>query len=216
MLRGNLAPDGCVMKPTRLRPALPQACRPGARLRRLSGDEGGGSTTTTSTVTPGSRAGAAERRPAGRPGHAGMGHAADPEEAAEAGRARHGAHFRRAHERHELRRLRAARRAGILRRRAAGAGADRRHHRARRRGAHASTSTCPEDELARRRAAWSRRRRAIERGYGWMFAAAHPARPTRAATSTSCRPASARLPASRRSSDRSDMTCSSAPKPATS
>ena len=55
---------------------------------------------------------AAERRPARRAGHARMGPAADPEEAAEAGRARHGAHLRRAHERHELRRVRAARRAG--------------------------------------------------------------------------------------------------------
>ena len=66
--------------------------------------------------------GAAQRRPARRPRHAGVGHAADPEEAAEARRARHGAHFRCAHERHQLRRLRAACCAGILRRRAAGAG----------------------------------------------------------------------------------------------
>ena len=42
-------------------------------------------------VTADARAGAAQRRPAGRPRHARVGHAADPEEAAEAGRARHGA-----------------------------------------------------------------------------------------------------------------------------
>ena len=50
-------------------------------------------------------------RAARRAGHAGMGHAADPEEAAEAGRARHAAHLRRAHERHQLRRLHPACRA---------------------------------------------------------------------------------------------------------
>ena len=49
-------------------------------------------------------AGAAQCRAAGRTGHAGVGHAADSEEAAQTGRARHGAHLRRAHERHELRR----------------------------------------------------------------------------------------------------------------
>ena len=67
-------------------------------------------------------------------GHARVGHAADPEEAAEAGRARHGAHLGRAHERHQLRRVRAARGAGVLRRRAAGARARRRRDRARRPG----------------------------------------------------------------------------------
>ena len=36
VLRGNLAPDGCVIKPARLRAAFPQAYRPGAGVRRLS------------------------------------------------------------------------------------------------------------------------------------------------------------------------------------
>ena len=36
VLKGNLAPDGCVIKPSRLRAALPQAYRAGAGVRRLS------------------------------------------------------------------------------------------------------------------------------------------------------------------------------------
>ena len=58
---------------------------------------------------------AAERRPAGRARHARVGAAPHPEEAPQGGRARHAAHLGRADERHELRRLRAARDAGIAR-----------------------------------------------------------------------------------------------------
>ena len=57
---------------------------------------------------------AEERRSAGRTRHAGVGHAADPAQIVEAGRQGHAAHFRRAHERHQLRRLHPARRAGKL------------------------------------------------------------------------------------------------------
>ena len=74
-------------------------------------------------------------RPARRSGDAGMGHAADSEEAAGARRARHGARLGRAHERHQLRRVRAARRAGVVRRRTARPGPRRRRHRAERPGA---------------------------------------------------------------------------------
>ena len=55
------------------------------------------------------------------------GAAADPAEAAQAGRARHGAYLGCAHERHQLWRLCAARGAGSLCGRSAGAGARRRH-----------------------------------------------------------------------------------------
>ena len=81
VLRGNLAPDGVVIKPSACAraPAAPQ--RPRAGVRRLPvAEEGGG--------RPGARrhrrrrAGAALCRPQGR-GHAGMGHAADPDQAAE-------------------------------------------------------------------------------------------------------------------------------------
>src|SRR3954469_787568 len=83
-----------------------------------------------------------------------MGHATCAEEAAEAGRARHGAHLRRAHERHELRHVRAACRARILRRRAARAREERRSHRARRREARAQSEArrgrarAPQERLA--------------------------------------------------------------------
>ena len=73
-----------------------------------------------------SRAGAQKRRAKRRAGHAGMGSAADPEEASQSRCARHAAHLRRTHERHELRRLHSACRAGELCRRSFGAGADRR------------------------------------------------------------------------------------------
>ena len=89
------------------------------RRSRAAGDEGLGDR-------------AAERRSAGCARHAGVGPAADPEKASRARRARHGAHLRRADERNELRRVRAARRAGIVRRRTARAGARRRPDRARR------------------------------------------------------------------------------------
>ena len=85
VLKGNLAPDGCVMKPS--------ACEP--RLRRHSGPalvfddypsmkaviDSDDLEVTADHTRP------AQCRSAGRPRHAGMGHAADPEETGEAGRA---------------------------------------------------------------------------------------------------------------------------------
>ena len=135
VLKGNLAPDGCVIKPSGVRAALPQAYRAGAGVRRLPIDEEGDRRSRSrcdrrSCVDP------AQRRAAGRPGHAGMGHAADPDQTGEAGRARHGATVGRAHERHQLRRLHPARIAGILYRRPAGAGEERRQHHARCRRTH--------------------------------------------------------------------------------
>ncbi len=77
-----------------------------------------------------------EERGTGRgAGDAGMGRAADPEEAAAEGRARHAAHLGRAHERHQLRRLRAARLARGGARRPARPRRGRRHDRDRRGGA---------------------------------------------------------------------------------
>ena len=92
VLRGNLAPDGAVIKPLAAEPHLlkhtgravvfknynDMAARiddPSARHRRELGDR------------------AAERRAARRARHAGVGPAADSEEAAGEGRARHGAHL---------------------------------------------------------------------------------------------------------------------------
>ena len=146
------------------------------------------------------RPGAAQRRPAGRPGHAGMGHAAHAEEAPEGGPSRHAAPVGRAHERHKLRRLRAARLAGELHRRAAGAAAHGRHRRASTCEARSIRMACPTEELARRRAAWSRRSRASTAAMAGCSTATS-SRPMRAATSTSSRPSSAPPSASRPSTD---------------
>jgi dihydroxyacid dehydratase/phosphogluconate dehydratase len=105
-------PNGAVIKPTAAEPRLLEAYRQGGGVPRLPAHE-------AAPRRSGSRghrrfgAGAAERRAGGRPGHAGMGHAADPDQAAQAGRPRHGAHHRCAHERHQLRLLRAACQPGI-------------------------------------------------------------------------------------------------------
>ena len=104
----------------RRRHALPQASRPRHRVRELRshGARGGA---RRSRGHARSRAGAEKCRPEGRTRHARVGHAADPEKTRESRRPRHGAHLRRAHERHELWRLHLARRTGELRRRPAGA-----------------------------------------------------------------------------------------------
>ena len=73
--------------------------------------------------------------PIGAPGMPEWGQLPIPKKLLEQGRPRHGADLRRAHERHELRRLRAARRAGVVRRRPARARPGRRRDRARRPGA---------------------------------------------------------------------------------
>ncbi len=111
LLKGNLAPRRLRDQAVRLRAAPAEAHRPRDRVRRLSVDEEG-RRSRGSRRDAGSRDGAAQRRPARRPGHARVGNAADPDEAREAGRARHDPHFGRAHVRHQLRRLRAARLAG--------------------------------------------------------------------------------------------------------
>jgi hypothetical protein len=78
VLRGNIAPDGCVIKPSAAARSS-SAHRPGAGLRRLRRDEGGHRPRRPRRHRR-HGAGAAQRRPARRAGHAGMGHAADPEE----------------------------------------------------------------------------------------------------------------------------------------
>jgi hypothetical protein len=91
VLKGNLAPDGCVIKPSACEPRFYKHTGPA-----LVFDDYPSMKKRRSTRRPRRhrrpRPGAAQCRPAGRPRHAGMGHAADPEEAGEAGRARHAAH----------------------------------------------------------------------------------------------------------------------------
>ena len=120
------------------------------------------------STSPRPRAGAQECRAQGRSRHAGMGNAADPEEAGAGRRARYGADFGRTHERHQLRRLHPPRRAGELRRRPAGIRADWRDRGRRRHAA----STCMSATRSSPAGAppGSRRRRAT-RGYGAMFSA---------------------------------------------
>ena len=76
VLRGNLAPDGVVIKPSACAAAAAAAHRPRAGVRRLSGaEEGGGRPEARRHGRR--RPGAALRGPAGRPRHARVGHAAD-------------------------------------------------------------------------------------------------------------------------------------------
>ena len=129
-------------------------------------------------------AGAAERRAEGRPRHARVGHAADPEEAGEGRRARHAAHLGRAHVRHQLRRLHPARGAGEFRRRAAGVRPDRRRDRGGRGASACCTCTSPTRSWPAAAPRGWRRRRATSAATA-ACSRSTSARPTRAATSIS-------------------------------
>ena len=158
VLRGNLCPDGAVMKISAADPRLlahegrgdrlrghprPRRARrrPRPRRRRRLGD------------------GAAQRGPGRRARDARVGPPADPGEAPQAGRLRPAADLRRADERHLVRRRRPPRRARVGGRRAARARPDRRPDPARRRRPARSTcwSTTPSSRGAAPR---GRRRRA--------------------------------------------------------
>ena len=104
------------------RAATAQAHRPGASSSRTTPDLKERIDDEDLDVTPDSVIVLQNAGPLGRAGHAGVGHAADPEEAAATGRARHGAHLRRPHERHELRHVRPARLARVGHRRPVRAG----------------------------------------------------------------------------------------------
>ena len=168
VLKGNLAPNGCVIKPAAAdKRFLKHRGKAIAfedynhMMREIERDD--------LDVTPDHILVLEERRTERRPRHAGMGHAADPQAVVGAGRARHDPHFRRPHERHQLRRLHPARRAGELRRRPAGAGADRRRDRDRRRQALDPSARFSDEELARRKAAWKAPAPKYPRGYGALF-----------------------------------------------
>ena len=97
-----------------------------------------------------------------------MGHAADPDQTGEAGRARHGAAVGCAHERHQLRRLHPACLAESY---IGGPLALVRNGDKITLDVNARTINLdvPEAELAKRRAAWKAPEPRYERGYGWMF-----------------------------------------------
>ena len=105
----------------------------------------------------------------GAPGMPEWGQLPIPKKLLQAGRARHGAHLRCAHERHELRRVRAARGARVVRRRPARARARRRPDRARRSRRARSTLQVDDAELARRRAAWKAPEPHYARGFGALY-----------------------------------------------
>ena len=118
VLYGNLAPDGAVIKPAAASPHLLRTPRPGGGLRL-----GRGHARADRRPRPRRRrglgAGPARLRAEGLPGHARGGEPAAADQAAAAGRARHGADLRRPDERDGVRHRRAARGARGGRRRAA-------------------------------------------------------------------------------------------------
>ncbi len=145
VLTGNLAPRGCVMKPAAAdRRFLKHRGKAIAfenyehMAREVERDD--------LDVTPDHVLVLKNAGPKGGPGMPEWGMLPIPKKLRRSRRARHGAHFRRAHERHELRRLHPARGAGKFRRRAARFGADRRRDRDRRRRA-------PHSSACRRRRA---------------------------------------------------------------
>ena len=114
VLRGNLAPDGAVIKPAAAEPHLLQAHRAGGRVRRLQ-RHGRAHRRPRAAGRPRTRCSCCKNAgPLGAPGMPEWGQLPIPKKLLEARRARHGAHLRCAHERHELRRVRAARRARVV------------------------------------------------------------------------------------------------------
>ena len=130
ILRGNLAPDGAIIKPPAAETRLHKHTGKAVVFEDYN-DMAARIDDPDLDVDENSVLVLQARRADRRAGHAGMGPVADPEEAAGQRRARHGAGFGRADERHQLRRLRVACRSGVLRRRTAGAGSRRRRDRAR-------------------------------------------------------------------------------------
>ena len=110
VLRGNLCPDGAVIKPTAATPEFLDHTGPAVVFEDYN-DMAARINDDALDVDASSVLVLRKRRTPGRTRHAGMGHAADPQEALERRRQGHGAHFGRAHERHQLRHLRPACRA---------------------------------------------------------------------------------------------------------
>ncbi len=104
VLRGNLAPNGAVMKSSAANPKFLKHVGPAivfdnpAEMNAAIDDP-------DLEVTRGQRACSAQCGAGRRSGHAGMGQSADPQEAPDARHSRHGPHLRRPHERHPLRNL---------------------------------------------------------------------------------------------------------------
>ena len=185
MLKGNLAPNGCVIKPAAADPRFLKHRGKAIAfedynhmMREIERDD--------LDVTPDHILVLKNAGPKGGPGMPEWGMLPIPKQLVGAGRARHDPHFRRPHERHQLRRLHPARRAGKLRRRAAGA-SSRPATRSRSTSTSArSICTSATRNLPAARPPGSSRRRKYPRGYGAMFSE-HIGQADRAAISISCR-----------------------------
>ena len=118
ILYGNIAPDGCVIKPPAAEARLLQHSGPAIvfdtydEMSAAINDE-------DLDVSPDHVMVLRNAGPIGGPGMPEWGMLPLPKKLLKHGRARHGAHLRRAHERHQLRRLHPARLAGSAYRRAA-------------------------------------------------------------------------------------------------
>ena len=122
VLNGNLAPNGAVIKPSAMEPRLLKHRGPAVVFRDYN-DLNARIDDPALDVTADSVLVLQNAGPQGGPGMPEWGQLPIPKKLSGRGRARHGAHLRCAHERHQLRRLRAACLARILYRRTAGAGA---------------------------------------------------------------------------------------------
>jgi dihydroxy-acid dehydratase len=168
VLKGNLAPDGCVIKPSACESRFLKHTGPALVFDDYPGDEEGDRRSRSRCVTR-SRADPAQCRAAGRAGHAGMGHAADPTKLVKQGV-------------RDMVRLSDARMSGTS------YGAcilhvapesfvggplalvqERRPHHARCRRAQPSISMCPRPSSQTPRRMEAAGAAASERGYGWMF-----------------------------------------------
>jgi dihydroxyacid dehydratase/phosphogluconate dehydratase len=128
VLRGNLAPNGAVIKHTAMEKRFLKHAGKAIVFRDYND-------LAARIDDPALPARPAERGTPRRAGDAGVGHAPHPEEAAREGCPRHDADLRRAHERHVLRRVRAARGPRVVRGRAPRTREGRGLDRARRAGA---------------------------------------------------------------------------------
>ena len=169
VLRGNLAPDGAVIKPSAASPELMQHTRPRGRVRERRGDARTRSTTTTLDIDESCVMVLKNCGPKGYPGMAEVGNMPLPAQAAGAGVTRHGPHFGRAHVRHRVRHGGAARRARGGGRRPAGAGAERRPDHARRATRARCICTWTRRSLRARRAAWTPPPAHADRGYEKLY-----------------------------------------------
>ena len=168
VLTGNLAPGGCVMKPSAAEKRLLKhrgkviAFEDYNEMAREVERE-------DLDVTPDHILVLKNGGPQGGPGMPEWGMLPIPRKLVQRGRARHAAHLRRAHERHQLRRLHPACGAGEFRRRSARLRANRRRDRSRRAGAPHPPARQSDEELARRRAAWTPPAPRYPRGYGALY-----------------------------------------------